>query len=332
MPARLSRNDPRRCGRGCACRRPRCRPAAARRILDPSRVGVLQHPVHGRSGGRLVPVLPRCSSSFCVVVRRRNRAGSQAAPSRTVPRRCPCARRKAALRRRSTFCAPAMPLRAPESAADKSSATPAPTSGARNSHAAGSGERSCNRRHDAAEIRKDPSPPRSAPASARMAPASALPVRRLVHGAAELRRRDKLLRNKQRQPPGRRRTIRDNANEARPGNDHQEQQTSCCSRQPPELFLAAPANPTGAQPRAPVCQPAAPIHRPRQVNTQTSTGKLLETKIRSTTRFQRHQAAQGAQPHPGAQNPPESSQKNPLPPRQRILRRFTKSQRKCESS
>ncbi len=67
---------------------------------------------------------------------------------------------------------------------------------------------------------------------------------------------------------------------------------------------------------------------------QTSTGKLLETKIRSTTRFQRHQAAQGAQPHPGAQNPPESSQKNPLPlpSRQRILRRFTKSQRKCESS
>ncbi len=161
------------------------------------------HPGSVAPGARWRPACP-CSSTLLQILLRhrvvRRRAGSQAAPSRTAPRRCPCARRKA-----------------PRSA-DKSSATPAPTSGARNSHAAGSGERSrvtTQRKH--VRILRLPVPVGIAPAGARMAPANALPVRRLVHGAAELRRRDKLLHNKQRmaRPPIRRRTIRDNANEAR---------------------------------------------------------------------------------------------------------------------
>ncbi len=140
-------------------------------------------------------------------------APAPSASSRSAP---PQPRRFASHASKITHSTEAMRCPAPESAADKSSATPAPTSGARNSHAAGSGERSrvtTQRKH--VRILRLPVPVAMAPAGARMAPANTLPVRRLVHGAAELRRRDKRLRNKQRQPPGRRRTIRDNANEAR---------------------------------------------------------------------------------------------------------------------
>ncbi len=174
-----------------------------------------------------------------------------------------------------------MPLRTPESAADKSSATPAPTSGARNSHATGSGERSrvtTQRKH--VKSLRLPVPVAMAPAGARMAPANALPARRLVHGAAELRRRDKRLRNKQRMAvrslpvaaapsattqtrQGSETTTRNNKPRVVPGN-----RLNCSSRR----------QPTGAQLRAPVCQPAAPIHRPRQVNTQTSTANCLKPR------------------------------------------------------
>ncbi len=81
------------------------------------------HPGSVAPGARWRPACPCSSTPLQLFLRHRvvrHRAGSQAAPSRTVPRRCPCARRKAPLINRAQLlrrpAAPATPT--PQEAAN----------------------------------------------------------------------------------------------------------------------------------------------------------------------------------------------------------------------
>ncbi len=130
-----------------------------------------------------------------------------------------------------------------------------------------------------------------------LAPAHVLPVRRLVQGAAELRRRNKRLRHPQRiavrsfpvvaETPLHPRPRKRGKTPKRPATSQNHKPRGVSDQvQPRKRFFAAPTHPTvprrtteGA--RLPA-RSAHPPPAPREHVAQTSTRKLLETKIMMT--------------------------------------------------
>ncbi len=284
----------------------RLRPAP-QRLLDPHRVGVLQqHPVHGRWGHRFLPagvrVLPRTDLRQ-ILLRHRLRIACRR--HRAVPIRPPRPHDHAPHRGDAVRA----PLRAPDVGTrrtlrvHRAQRPRRPAALRRPQRPRRRKRRTIPQPTTGAATQRNPVPILRlsvrigiAPVGARIAraPAHARPVRRLVQGAAELRRRDPRLRHPQRMAVRsfpivaetplhpRPRTRGKTPKRSAPPQNHKPRVVSD-QVQPLQRFLAAPAHPTVPRRTAEGARlPARSAHSPpapRAHGAQTSTRKLLETQI-----------------------------------------------------